>query len=226
MSITCPHCGHVIHKIDLDGLKPSRESLIFRKAESHKTELEFAVYLNKNGWAVKLPSTPISHIPCYPDLYALNVNRMFFFEVKSTRDIRVRIEAKQIKTLLKSLGFFGSHIEQKAFVATKFVLLNKWVVKEVSEPKTVTIHIDDESDSPFQNLNIAEIKRWKDYLALWLERKKLFDDLEMIYLRKQEESDTDDDYEAFLVSSEHEQLTDRIDELEDRLMDIATEAYK
>jgi len=187
MSITCPHCGKTFDLPNLRYAMPKKERISLMKSRGHKAELEFTLYLEKQDWVVRVNSTPISSVPCYPDIYASHPSgKEYYFEVKSTSNRFGRIEAKQIKTILKPIGFFGSYIEQKAYVAVNFLTFKKWVVKNVSEPKTMTVYSHEKSDAPFENPKVPEIENWDEYLKTWFEWHKKKEEAELIEFAHEE----------------------------------------
>jgi len=182
-SIVCPHCGKEIRFQDIEFAKSKRERVKLIKEFGHKAELEFCLYLEQLGWSIRLNSTPIRTVPRHPDVYAFQPSgKAYYFEVKSTLNRFGRVEAKQVKTLLKALNFFCGHIEEKCFVAMKFTTFGKWVVKNVIEPKTMILQPSDVSDEPFANPKVPSIKNWNEYLKTWHDYKKCCDLLEGLEL--------------------------------------------
>jgi Holliday junction resolvase len=200
MSIKCPHCGKTIYFGAR--FKSKRERSQYIRMIGHKSELELALYLEKLGWVCLVTSTPISSHPFAPDLIARNSDgREFYFEVKTTWNASsFTVSKKQITSLLKHRDEFPLFPIRKAFVAIKFNLFNRWVFKEVNEPKTFTIHPDDESDTPFKSIIIPSIKNWKKYVSLWKRKKKVYEALKIFELETQTEEYIQDQHYQELLS--------------------------
>lgn len=93
---------------------------------------------------------PVSGSRSFPDVFLVNnlEGRIVAFEVKSTREDKVKVRVDQVSKLFKFLDAFKKYEKREAVIAVWFSSRGKWVFKRVdgvfSEDLTVTA--DDESN--------------------------------------------------------------------------------
>jgi len=109
------------------------------KEKGKRYERELVILLRSYGWkARRIPASVI-------DVIATKNDKIVIFEIKFTKNNRIKVSKEQIMKIFDWLSLFDYYKIREAVIAIKFK--NKdWVFKKACEIKDYIIKADDKSD--------------------------------------------------------------------------------